>query len=87
MSQQSIPCTMDSNNILSPALPGMGITNATIEYSQTEVGGRTAVISFGGVPQAFVTLDDTTGAVICYTPTSPLSVEAQASLENIIANM
>ncbi|KAB3419195.1 hypothetical protein F9Z84_06725 [Escherichia coli] len=86
MSQQLIPCTMDSNNILSPTVPGLGIANATIDYQQTEVGGRTATISFGGIPQAFVTLDQTTGRVIGYTLTTQ-SEEARASIENIIANM
>ena len=86
MSFQQIPCTVDPNHILTPVAGNIpAITNATVQYQETEVGGRTAVIAFNGAPQAFLTLDDG-GQVIGYTMANPTD-EAQASVENIIGTL
>lgn len=86
MSFQHIPCTVDPNHILTPVAGNLpAITNATVEYQETEVGGRTAVIAFNGAPQAFLTLDNG-GQVIGYSLVNQ-SVEAQASVENIIGTL
>lgn len=83
MSQLSIPCTLGMNNVLFPAFNQPPITNAIVDFQQTDVGGRTAVLKFNGMPQAFLTLDDT-GRVIGYTMTV-YTEEARQSVENIIS--
>lgn len=82
MSQRNIPCTIDpSTLVLSPN--GSGPMNAVIDIQETQIGGVTGVLSFGGVPQAFLTIDDTGRRVISYTLTNQNPSNA-ASVENII---
>lgn len=82
--QRSIPCNIDSlTGVLFPSSPG--VTVALITFQQTDVGGVTAVLAFGGSPKAFLNLDDTGRNVLGYTLTVHDQATAQ-SVENIISS-
>ena len=88
MTCRNIPCVVDPNTwILNPCSAGTpGSIFAQIVYQETPVGGKTGTLSFGGMPRAFLTFDDSGRCLLSYTLTSQ-DIITTASVENIVRTL